>query len=397
MPAMRSLDLDGCRLSGEGSLALLLMRTGGNPLGSDNDVVVRCENSFINPKKAVGLRLAKISGSPVNPITLTPAVVDLSFASLHLQPIADLAPLYSEDLVQRGGDNYYLALEGQIMAGVCEVRLLELFLTGKASLCAGLSLPKDINKINPTILAGPKSEYVLDLSRVGFAGQLPESVRRVCNVWLSDSPSAAAVERLIPTSTPTPTPTIMQLSLMKELKALGLGRNNFSGQLPASLGKIGATLKALSFKGCHNFTGFVPNEILALTATIGFELALPANLELPDTLGHLATQNMCEPEMQQLHLYNSQLVGQIPDSISKVGACSRAGGRLLADSIPPFGIGNPRTTPHHTTPCLDTPHYTRHATPRHATPCPSSRSSRSSRWISPTTILSSNSPRPSSC
>ena len=105
---------------------------------------------------------------------------------------------------------------------------------------------------------------------------------------------------------------------MKELKALGLGRNNFSGQLPPALGKIGATLKTLSFKGCHNFTGFVPNEILALTATIGFELALPSNLELPDTLGHLATQNMCEPEMQQLHLYNSQLVGQIPDSISKV-------------------------------------------------------------------------------
>jgi len=162
---MRSLDLDGCRLSGEGSFALLLMRTGGNPLGSDNDVVVRCENKVVNPKKAVGLRLAKISGSPVNPITLTPAVIDLSFASLHLQPIADLAPLYSEDLVQRGGDNYYLALEGQVMAGVCEVRLLELFLTGRVSLCGGLTLPKDINKINPTILAGPKSEYVLDLSR----------------------------------------------------------------------------------------------------------------------------------------------------------------------------------------------------------------------------------------
>ena len=81
------------------------MRTGGNPLGSDGgDVVVRCENAVINPRAAVGLRIAKISGAPVNPVTLTPAVIDLSFASLHLQPIAEIASLYSEDLVNRGGE-----------------------------------------------------------------------------------------------------------------------------------------------------------------------------------------------------------------------------------------------------------------------------------------------------
>ena len=68
------LDLDGCRLSGEIPLALLLLRTGGNPIGenSDADVVVRCENAVIHPRAAVGLRLAKIVGAPVNPVTLTP-------------------------------------------------------------------------------------------------------------------------------------------------------------------------------------------------------------------------------------------------------------------------------------------------------------------------------------
>ncbi|AQK64360.1 receptor kinase-like protein Xa21 [Zea mays] len=316
--SLRYLNLGSNRLSGHvpaglgGALARLevLWLTNNSVTGA-----LPASLANLTSLRQLGLGLNALDG-PIPP-ELGRNMARLEYVDLchnHLRgeipaPLYNVSSLASLDVGQN-------ALHGGIPAGIHvqlpRLRYLALFENHFSG-----AIPPTISNLTQLV--------ELELSENRFSGLVPRDLGRLQDLWklLLDDNMLEAGDKMEGWE------FMESLANCSKLNLFGLGGNDFTGDLPASVAKLSTTLEWLYLENLA-ISGSIPSEIGNL---VGLKVLVLTDTDIsgaiPDSIGRM--ENLVE-----LHLDNNSLSGPVPSSVGNLTKLMKlsASGNSLGGSIP---------------------------------------------------------------